>query len=194
MKEQLSALMDSELSPAEAAQILKSMKTDQALHEAWNTYHVLGDALCKSPQMRSDFNARLAQRLAQEPTILAPQGKRFPTVIKHFPISIAASVAAVSLVGILALQISRLNQDVLPQQVASAPTASPVQQVALATNPEPTLAKHETKSRAVAASIPAQVKFTNATPGPYLLAHQEYSPSYAPAYVRVVSEPMDGNR
>ena len=189
MKEQLSALMDSELSNAEAAHLLKAMKADQALHETWDTYHVLGDALRKSPQLRSDFTARLAQRLTQEPTVLAPQRKRLPAAIKHFPISIAASVAAVSLVGILALQITRLNQDTLPQQVATAPTAAPVQQVA-----QPTLAKHEVQSPPVVANTPAQVKFTNANPGPYLLAHQEYSPSYAPAYVRVVSEPMDSNR
>lgn len=193
MKEQLSALMDSELSSSEAAHLLKSMKADQALHETWDIYHVLGDALRKSPQLRSDFTARLAQRLAQEPTILAPQRKRFPEAIKNFPMSIAASVAAVSLVGILALQITRLNQEVVPQQIAAVPTALPVQQAALAT-PQPTLAMHETKSRPVVATVPAHVKFTNANPGPYLLAHQEYSPSYAPAYVRVVSEPMDGNR
>ena len=193
MKEQLSALMDSELSPAEAAHLLKSMKADPALHETWGTYHILGDALRKSPQLRSDFTARLTQRLAQEPTILAPQRKRFPAVIKHFPISIAASVAAVSLVGILALQITRLNLGVLPEQVAVAPTAPPAQQVALA-SPQPVLAKLEVKSSPVTTHTPAQVKFTNATPGTYLLAHQEYSPSYAPAYVRVVSEPMQDNR
>lgn len=193
MKEQLSALMDSESSPAEAERLLKAMKTDQVLHAAWDTYHVLGDALRKSPQLRGDFSARLANHLAQEPTILAPRHKRLPAAIKHFPISIAASVAAVSLVSILALQISRLNQDAQPQQIATAPTVASAQSVALPTQTGPET-KPELKARAVAVRTPDQVRFTHATPGPYLLAHQEYSPSYAPAYVRVVSEPMDSNR
>jgi len=186
MKEQLSALMDSELSNDETARLLKSMKNDPALHETWDTYHLLGDVLRKSPEISADFSARLAQRLSQEPTILAPPRKRLPEAIRHFPISIAASVAAVSLVGILALQITRLNLNTLPEHVAATPQ---VQQVALATPP----AKSDRQPRSVA-STPAHVKFANATPSPYLLAHQEYSPSYAPAYVRVVSEPMETNR
>lgn len=186
MKEQLSALMDSELSDAEALRLIKSMKSAPAMQEAWDAYHLVGDALRKSPQLGVDFSAKLSQRLAQEPTILAPrrevapiqQSRRFPAL------SIAASVAAVSLVGILALQIARINQSVAPAQVASVPV---VQQLALAAPGS----KVEKRS---SPATPANVEFTRATPNTYLLAHQEFSPSYAPAYVRAVSEQLEGNR
>jgi len=188
MNEQLSALMDGELSEAEAARLIKAMKNDDALHEAWNTYHVLGDALRTSPQLSSDFNATLMQRLAQEPTILAPQRERLPVAnTQRFPLSIAASVAAVGLVGILALQITRLNQGVLPTQTVAVPE---VQQVALLTPPQQTAVKNTV----AVANIPAHVKFTSATPSTYLLAHQEFAPSYAPAYLRVVSEQRDNKQ
>ncbi len=183
MKEQLSALMDSELSEVEAARLIKSMKSDVTLQDNWDTYHLLGDALRKSPQFSADFNPHLKQRLAQEPTVLAPQRARMPMGKRHFPFSIAASVAAVSLVSILALQITRLNQAPLPQQTAVAPVT---QQVALAAP--------QKLNKTVAAPTPAHVKFTTATPNTYLLAHQEFSPSYAPAYVRVVSEQRDNRQ
>jgi sigma-E factor negative regulatory protein RseA len=186
MKEQLSALMDSELSAAEAARLMKAMKNDDALQEAWTTYHLLGDALRKSPQLSADFNAKLMQRLAQEPTVLAPQRehKRLAAT-QRFPLSIAASVAAVGLVSILALQITRLNQGAVPTQVA---VAAVPQQVAMLTPAQP---KADEKALE---RTPAHVKFTSATPSTYLLAHQEFSPSYTPAYVRVVSEQRDGKQ
>lgn len=186
MKEQLSALMDSELSDAEAARLIKSMKNSDTLQESWETYHLLGDALRKSPQLSTGFNTKLMQRLAQEPTILAPQRERVPAGKRHFPLSIAASVAAVSLVSILALQITRLNQSVLPAQTAVAPVA---QQVASAAPQQ-----EEAKKTVAVARAPTHIKFTSATTSTYLLAHQEFSPSYAPAYVRVVSEQRDNKQ
>ena len=166
MKEQLSALMDSELDDEEAQRLIQSMKNNQVLRETWSTYHALGDVLRKAPQLSADFNTRLAQRLAQETTVLAPQRKRpVAAAPQRLSLTLAASVAAVSLVGILALQITRLNQGVLPVRVAAAP--QPV-------------------------AKPPRVKLTSTT-NTYLLAHQEFSPSYAPAYVRTVSEPMGGN-
>jgi sigma-E factor negative regulatory protein RseA len=184
MKEQLSALIDSELSDAEALRLLKAMKNDPALDDAWASYHWVGDALRQAPQLSPDFGAKLAQRLAQEPTVLAPQRDRPAAVpARNFPLSIAASVAAVSLVSILALQLARINVIGAPAQVA---TTAPVQQ----------LAQADTSSKAVMpadANRPARVKFTRATPNTYLIAHQEFSPGYAPAYVRVVSEQRENN-
>jgi len=188
MKEQLSALMDSELSDAEALRLIKSMKATPALQDAWDAYHLVGDALRKSPQLGLDFSAKLSRRLAQEPTILAPRREATPVLqTKGFPaLSVAASVAAVGLVGILALQLTRINQSVAPAQVASAPDSA-VQQVAqLATNPKAT--------QRTIRSTPVRVDFTRATPNTYLLAHQEFSPNYAPAYVLAVSEQVAGNR
>jgi len=186
MKEQLSALMDSELSDAEALRLLKAIKNDPALHEAWDAYHLVGDALRKAPQLGSNFGAKLSQRLAQEPTVLAPQRERASAAPRRFPLAMAASVAAVSLVGILTLQITRINQTDAPSQVATAPV---VQQVAEAVPSQ----KAEKRTKTLA-SAPARVEFSRATSSNYLLAHQEFSPSYAPAYVRVVAEQVEANQ
>ena len=186
MTEQLSTLMDSELSDAEALRLVKAMKTDPALRDAWDSYHLIGDALRKSPELSLDFSAKLSQRLAQEPTILAPRREVKATLEpRRFPaLSIAASVAAVSLVGILALQITRINQSGAPAQEAA---VSAVQLVAQADSSP----KAEKRPNSI---TPARVEFTRATPNTYLLAHQEFSPSYAPAYVRAVSEQIEGNQ
>lgn len=171
MKEQLSALMDDELNEGEALRLIKSMKNNQALRETWNAYHTLGDVLRKTPQLSADFNTQLAQRLAHETTVLAPQRKRSVTAPQRLPLALAASVAAVSLVGILALQITRLNQSLLPVQVATAPL-----------------------TQQASSPPPLRVQFTGAAPNTYLLAHQEFSPSYAPVYVRAVSAQLESTQ
>ncbi len=191
MKDQLSALMDSELSDAEALRLVKAMKSDPALQEAWDAYHLVGDALRKSPQLGTDFSAKLSQRLAQEPTVLAPQRERAAAAPRRFPFAIAASVAAVSLVGILTLQITRINQTDLPAQVATAPVVQPAAPLQVAA----AAPAHKTAQQAKApANTPARVAFSRATSSNYLLAHQEFAPSYAPAYVRVVAEQVDNNQ
>lgn len=189
MKEQLSALMDSELNDAEALRLLKAMKGDPGLHDTWDAYHTLGDALRKEAQFSAGFGSKLSKRLAQEPTILSPFRERTAAAPRRFPLAMAASVAALGLVGVLAFQITRINQTTLPSQVALAPTVqqqqSTPQQVAAAATPK---TGQRTASRE---NSPAQVAFSRATSSNYLLAHQEFSPSYAPAYVRVVSQQAD---
>ena len=184
MKEQLSALMDSELSDAEAQRLIKSMKANPALQQSWDSYHLISDVLRKSPVMSSDFSAKLSQRLAQEPTILAPHR---PLVARtssprRLPMSIAASVAAASLVGILGLQIARVNQSANPASLALAPVALQTPQANRSATPTELVALSPT---------PARVKFARATPNTYLLAHQEFSPSYAPTYARTVPEQLE---
>ena len=184
MQEQLSALMDSELSDAEAQRLIKSMKANPALQQSWDSYHLIGDALCKSPVLSTDFAAKLSQRLAQEPTILAPHrplvaSKPSP---RRLPLSLAASVAAASLVGILGLQIARLNESANPAQVALAPLTQQSPQANRAATPPELVALTNT---------PARVTFARATPNTYLLAHQEFSPSYAPTYARTVPEELE---
>ena len=186
MKEQLSALMDSELSDAEAQRLIKSMKANPALQQSWDSYHVISDVLRKSPVMSSDFSAKLSQRLAQEPTILAPHR---PLVAlnpspRRLSMSIAASVAAASLVGILGLQIARVNQSANPASVALAPIALQIQTPQANRSAPPT-------ELVTLSPTPARVKFARATPNTYLLAHQEFSPSYAPTYARTVPEELE---
>lgn len=182
MSEQLSALMDGELTPDEMAHQIGALKNDNDLRQTWAAYHVLGDALRKSPQLSVDFSAKLARQLAEEPTVLAPHRKP-QTSTPRYAMPLAASVAAVSLVGVLAWQMVRVNQTEAPAVLAAAP-----QQLAAA----------KPAATQVAAKTPESVQFSRVVSNPYLLAHQEFSPSYAmegiPAYVRAVSEQADSGR
>ncbi|CAM5785863.1 sigma-E factor negative regulatory protein [Ottowia pentelensis] len=73
-REQISALMDGELTPAQAAAVLAAADAAEA-RESWHLYHLIGDVL-RAPDLgdgRGDaaFVARLRQQL---PPQLAPQG------------------------------------------------------------------------------------------------------------------------
>ncbi len=181
MNEKLSALMDSELSSAEADPVIQALKSDESLKQTWHLYHVVGDGLKKLPLLGPDFSVSLAQRLALEPTVLAPRpGLRKPASPSRFAMPLAASVAAVSLLGVLTWQIVQVNRE--PQLPQLAVAATPAAQVA---------------SSAPVATVktPARVMFSSAASNSYLLAHQEFSPSYAvegfPAYARTLSEAQD---
>ncbi|MHB1232039.1 MAG: sigma-E factor negative regulatory protein [Burkholderiales bacterium] len=180
MSEQLSALIDGELTEAEALRLIRALKSNDQFRQTWNMFHLVGDALRKAPQVSADFSAKVARQLASEPTVLAPRQRKATQPAPRFALPIAASMAALSLVGVLAWQMVQLSQRAAPaQQVAQATTdKNPPMQIA-------------------SAQMPNRVKFSKAASNPYLLAHQEFSPTYAmegiPAYVRMVSEEQAGN-
>jgi sigma-E factor negative regulatory protein RseA len=162
MKERLSAMIDDELGATECDGCLARLGEDPALREAWAVYHLIGDAL--RGQAGRALPAAFAPRLAAEPTILAPRRtERAAARAAWYTLSAAASIAAVALVGWMALPLFEG-----PTQVASAPPA-----------PAATLA--EAKPVPVARDV-----------NDYLLAHQRFSPSSAMGgiapYVRTVSE------
>ncbi|GJA10399.1 transcriptional regulator [Aeromonas caviae] len=114
-KEQLSALMDGDLSEIE---VLNELGTDPALQDTWSRYHLIGDA------MRGDLPVNLQLALSDsimlaledEPAILAPKpaqpaapqvqpaGKVIPFVRRFGQqvgqYAIAASVAAAVIFGV----------------------------------------------------------------------------------------------
>ena len=113
MKEQISALMDGELEGQAADSAIKGLRGEGESLEAWRTYHLIGDAMRDTRLLSSGFTARVAERLAQEPTVLAPANiERAPA--KRLVLAAAASVAGVGLVGWLAFA---------PQPQAPAPMA-----------------------------------------------------------------------
>lgn len=126
MSEQISALMDDEIAVEDAAHLIAAIHNNKHAAEAWNEYHLIGDVMRGNTMLSSDFRDNLMQKLEQEPTILAPQaaqaGREAMAELKEkLPAkwSIAASFAAVMLVGWMALQ-----QQVQPEGAAPAMTVA----------------------------------------------------------------------
>ena len=101
MTEQISQLMDGELDERATGTTLDGLRRDARALEAWGLYHVIGDAMRDTPLLSAGFAARFAERLAAEPTVLAPRALQ-PEPRRWFGLSAAASLAAVALVGWLA--------------------------------------------------------------------------------------------
>lgn len=161
MKENLSAMMDDSLEHSERERCVQRLKEDEELRAAWDVYHLIGDALRghTAPQIAEQVRARLAA----EPTVLAPRRpERARPRLAWYPLAAAASVAAVALVGWLALPLFDLQHRGVDNgaMANAAPAAVPVPQ--------------------------AQGMVD------YLLAHQRFSPAIAMSglapYVRTVTE------
>lgn len=165
MKEKISALMDGELMEGELDAPMSALRQDGEALETWRRYHLISDALKDTPMLSNGFSARFAERLAQEPTILAPAS--IPPRVKKsrtwIPLSAAASIAAVAVVGSMAPQF--FEAQVQPVAFRAPERAKP----------------------AVVTVVPMPGAVND-----YLLAHQNYSPrstlqGVAP-YVRTVSD------
>ena len=114
-KEQLSALMDGDLSDVE---VLNELGTDPALQETWSRYHLIGDAMRGDlpVNLQLDLSDSIMLALEDEPAILAPKpaqpaapqvqpaGKVIPFVRRFGQqvgqYAIAASVAAAVIFGV----------------------------------------------------------------------------------------------
>ncbi|HEX9684841.1 MAG TPA: sigma-E factor negative regulatory protein [Burkholderiales bacterium] len=166
--DRISECMDGELKKHETRVLVECIKQDTELRHCWDTFHLIGDVMRGEPALSEEFERRVAERLAHEPTILAP---RTPTVRRFatYALSAAASLSAITLVWWMAF----FNNPLVPQpEIAQVPiTPSPI----AAVPPSEQLA-----------SVPS-----DGTMNEYLIAHQEFSPSseiqgLAP-YIRGVS-------
>ena len=169
MKPDISALLDDELGMTEASRAIDVLRRDKDLREAWDTYHLIGDALRRSPDYFPGFAQEVMAKLEEEPVLFMPsaQPKRTPL---RFALPLAAAVTGMAAVGWVALSLNA------------------TQPVEIAVKPNP--------SSALAAS--AIGKSPSSTLKEYLVAHRAHSPSggipgVAP-YVRTVSEIRQGDR
>jgi len=110
---QLSAFLDGELSPSERDALLEAMARDEELAGAWERYHLIGDAMRNAlPEvMGRDISARVHQAVAGEPVILAPRHRRRALARPVLGFALAASVAAVAILG-----VRQLNREASPGQ------------------------------------------------------------------------------
>jgi sigma-E factor negative regulatory protein RseA len=161
MKDRISAFMDGELDDQAAGQVIDALTREREARETWRIYHLIGDALRDSRVLP-----------AWQPALAAPG--RPPSQPRARYAALAASLAAVALVGWLALA-PPLGQ----QQTAVAPVA-------------------EQQPPVVAGKInPVRIPLPSGA-NDYLLAHQQFSPrvslqGMAP-YVRTVSEQVQESR
>ena len=189
-REQISALMDGELDEARAQALCAQMKNDES-SECWAAYHMIGDALRSECLAQTGFARRFAERLAAEPTVLAPGarplfegGERrspagwadaFRARPWYYGMAAAASFAAVGLVGWFGAQEFSLGPG-LSEQAGVVPAKARVASIAVNAQSSAALSR----------------KSQMPTLDPYLLVHQEFSPTTVMQgvrpYVRTVAD------
>jgi len=101
-KERLSAVVDSELDAQSGDAIDNMLKTPE-LRAAWARYHLIRDSLQqKLPEgLDTGLAGRIAERIADEPHIIATAGLTKNTYLKPVAgFAIAASVATMAILGI----------------------------------------------------------------------------------------------
>jgi sigma-E factor negative regulatory protein RseA len=147
MKDRISQLMDGELDDRSADDTIKACGQGAEALETWRMYHLISDAMRDSRVLSAGFSLRVAQRLEAEPTVLAPQPRSRAESRTWFAASVAASFAAIGLVGWLAFAPQQVDA---PAPVAQAPVMKPQEAQAMVPLPSAT--------------------------NDYLLAHQGFSP------------------
>lgn len=187
----VSTLMDGELDGDESAREIARLKihtADEPSRDGWDVYHLIGDAIRDGaagvPAVSSGFSARLSERLAQEPTVLAPRPTRiFTRKLQTYALSAAASVAAFAVVGWMAFSTPTALRTDAPAELAQAPEVQP--------QPKSLVAVMQTPA---VKDKPMFDKAGNETPDNmhvYMLAHQGISPSTSiqgvTPYIRTVS-------
>lgn len=192
--ETISALMDGELDQEDAASLIPALKQREDLRETWAAYHLIGDALRGQHCGDCGVAGVVAAQLSREPTVLAPRSARSGST-KRWALPSLAAAAAVATVTWMSMETQQggagpqitvpagqfltTGHNVLMPTVATA-TGSPIQEITEAAGPY------------TPANPPAPpIQFSGRELQPYLMAHQEFSPSttiqgLAP-YVRTVT-------
>jgi len=98
--EEVSQLMDGEFEPERLERACRGLRETASI-ETWVCYHVIGDTLRGCSGLSPGFAQRFSGRLAAEPTLLAPPRRQPAPAAMAW--AIAASVAAVSVVGWVAV-------------------------------------------------------------------------------------------
>jgi sigma-E factor negative regulatory protein RseA len=176
-QEQVSALVDGELEGGELQRALNHLKDEPELRERWQRYHLISDTLHNSlpDHVIPDLRQRVAERLKDEPVILAPKPRTIhvPGLLRRTAgLAAAASVTAVAILGMQYINGERNGYTTTAQ---TTPPAA---------------------STAMRASVEA-VQGAPADPAldPYVVNHNEYSVSSGMQgvlpYVRIVSHGSD---
>ncbi len=180
--DKISALMDGELDEDEVSQLFSRLKPQGEMRESWDTFHLIGDALRGDGRLSPPLSRRITERLAAEPTVLAPRRHTTAKRVNTYVLSAAASLSAVALVVWVAFSVTPLGtppQEIAKARIPAAITVPATAQVASIANLSSDLSNQGNLNE-------------------YLLAHQGFSPSTAiqgvVPYIRSVSDsqPLPG--
>lgn len=166
--EHLSEFMDGEADESRASDQVRRLKDEPESSRAWATYHLIGDTLRGQTGVSPQFGERIAQRLAQEPTVLAPRRPSAARYVRRHAVALAASFAGVALVGWIGL----FNNPFVRQPS--------LDNLALTQG-----------TPATSVRLPGSAEAVDGDVNQYLLAHQQFSPRTSmqgvASYVRTVS-------
>jgi len=199
-REQLSALIDDELTQ-EASSVIESLLEDDEAKETWARYHLIGDSLRGHlPGQIGNISANVSQAIASEPTILAPAKKsanrKSSDLMKPvMGFAIAASVAAVAIFNVQQAnqisetgQIPETGQPVIAQ--SSIATGQPSFTTSIAT---PQLVNQETAQAQIYQAVNIDYRMNR-----YLVNYNEYRAnkgvSGMPPHVRMVANEPQSNK
>jgi len=183
--ERLSAFMDGD--PDAGTECVDMLVRDAQARAAWARYHAIGDALRGQLTGGADagFAARVSERIAGEPAVLAPRRRRAAALLKPLAgLAVAASVATVAVLG-----VQRLDQDRAGGAQLAANEPTPV----FAPAPTPAAAPAAAPATAPVAVVrlePAD-RVAAARMNSYLLNYSERRsnmamPGMLPPYVRLI--------
>jgi sigma-E factor negative regulatory protein RseA len=107
--EQISALMDGELSEGEIPRVLGRLRNEPDLAGRWRRYHLMRDAMHDTlpAHIHFDLSERIRVSLKNEPTILVPRRsihRHLKALMRQAAsMAIAASVAAIAILAFQAM-------------------------------------------------------------------------------------------
>lgn len=213
-QEQISAFTDSETADSHVELVLAALRQEDG-RATWDAYHHIGDVL-RSEEMafklRPDFMVRMAARLEEEPTIVAPKVRHAQAERIHVDASAGGAVVSRSLVqrfafpGIAAAAVTALALISGPQLMVAMKSGSTVDNVPVmvvaSTNERTTRsadAASAAASQTVAIAVNAQqdsAVLRDPRIDDYLLAHQRFSPSVfsTAQYARTATFSTDSNK
>lgn len=135
INEQMSAMFDDELNAEEYELLIRRLKQDEQLQANWQRYQLISDVLKKdNPIVHGDsFVGAVSKKIAQESTIkqasVASSGTHFSWLKPITGVAIAASVAAMAIVGIQNINPGQSPAESVPA-LAQSPISQPIQPVA----------------------------------------------------------------
>ena len=130
MNEELSRLMDGDLTDAELERVVGECRRPDAL-KAWACYHIIGDTLRGTHGVSWHVAYRVSEALESEPTVLAPKSRSIRPAAS-WAWAAAATVAAVTVVGWTAVSLTETpGTAVAKAREAAAVTAAQLRPQAL---------------------------------------------------------------